>query len=172
MRRDWLPITTTPWSLGLLLVTTLLLIQATELPSRINDWMYDRAITTWPAPVDDSVAMIAIDEFSLEQVGRWPWDRSLHASLIDTLRQAGAETIVLDILFPEAGPGDEELASAMARHGNVVLPAYLTAPTRERLISEQLPTPSLAGVAGAIGHAHIELDTDGVGVASEGSGLL
>lgn len=162
MRRDWLPITTTPWSLGLLLVTTLLLIQATELPSRINDWMYDRAITTWPAPMDDSVAIIAIDEFSLEQVGRWPWDRSLHASLIDTLRQAGAETIVLDILFPEAGPGDEELASAMARHGNVVLPAYLTAPTRERLISEQLPTPSLAGAAGAIGHAHIELDTDGV----------
>ena len=93
MRRDWLPITTTPWSLGLLLVTTLLLIQATELPSRINDWMYDRAITTWPAPMDDSVAIIAIDEFSLEQVGRWPWDRSLHASLIDTLRQAGAETI-------------------------------------------------------------------------------
>ncbi len=164
MRRDWLPITTTPWSLGLLLVTTLLLIQATELPSRINDWMYDRAITTWPAPMDDSVAIIAIDEFSLEQVGRWPWDRSLHASLIDTLRQAGAETIVLDILFPEAGPGDEELASAMARHGNVALPAYLTAPTRERLISEQLPpTPSLAGAAGgAIGHAHIELDTDGV----------
>ena len=66
MRRDWLPITTTPWSLGLLLVTTLLLIQATELPSRINDWMYDRAITTWPAPMDDSVAIIAIDEFSLD----------------------------------------------------------------------------------------------------------
>src|SRR5690554_4734999 len=162
MRRDWLPITTTPWSLGLLLVTTLLLIQATELPSRINDWMYDRAITTWPAPVDDAVAIIAIDEFSLEQIGRWPWDRSLHASLIDTLRQAGAQTIVLDILFPEAGPGDEELAGAMARHGNVVLPAYLTAPTRERLISEQLPTPNLARAAGAIGHAHIELDTDGV----------
>ncbi|MGC8121243.1 CHASE2 domain-containing protein [Marinobacter sp. VGCF2001] len=162
MQRDWLPITTTPWSLGLLLAVSLLLLQTTGLPSRINDWIYDRAITTWPAPVDETVAIIAIDEFSLEQRGRWPWDRSLHAELINNLNRAGAETIVLDILFSETGPGDDELAAAMRQHGKVVLPAYLTAPTRERLITEQLPIPALAQAAAALGHAHIELDNDGV----------
>ena len=32
MNRDWLPIKTTPWTLGLILLALLLLIQTTELP--------------------------------------------------------------------------------------------------------------------------------------------
>lgn len=162
MRRDWLPIKTTPWSLGLMLVIALVMIQATKLPDPLNDWVYDRAITAWPAPVDNNVVIIAIDEFSLEQLGRWPWDRGLHASLIDKLHQAGAATVVMDILFTEPGSGDNALAEAMERHGRVALPVYLSAPTRGRMITEHLPTASLTRKTAALGHAHIELDNDGV----------
>ncbi|WP_228128489.1 CHASE2 domain-containing protein [Marinobacter daepoensis] len=145
-----------------MLVIALVMIQATKLPDPLNDWVYDRAITAWPAPVDNNVVIIAIDEFSLEQLGRWPWDRDLHASLIDKLHQAGAATVVMDILFTEPGSGDNALAEAMERHGRVALPVYLSAPTRGRMITEHLPTASLTRKTAALGHAHIELDNDGV----------
>lgn len=78
------------------------------------------------------------------------------------LHAAGAETIVFDILFPEPSPDDAALAGAMAEHGNVVLPVYLSPPASNYLLSEQLPTSQLASAAAAMGHAHVELDTDGV----------
>ena len=34
-------------------------------------------------------------------VGRWPWPRLVHATVIDYLAAAGAKVIGYDILFPE-----------------------------------------------------------------------
>ncbi|MGF2686432.1 CHASE2 domain-containing protein [Marinobacter sp. DUT-3] len=162
MTRDWLPIKTTPLTLGLLLFAILLLLQATALPQRLDYWLYDAQITTHPAPLDDDVVVIAIDEISLDRLGRWPWSRDTHARLIEKLDKAGAETIVFDILFPEPSGEDPELAAAMEQHGKVVLPLYLSPPSRNYLISEQLPTSDLAAAASALGHAHVELDKDGL----------
>lgn len=162
MNRDWLPIKTTPWTMGLLLTLLILLIQASTLPDRLNLWLYDIATTSLPAEPSDDVAIVAIDELSLNRIGRWPWQRDVHADIIRKLHAAGAETIVFDILFPEPSPDDEALARAMADHGNVVLPIHLSPPASNYLLSEQLPTAQLASAAAALGHAHAELDTDGV----------
>ncbi|GGC56217.1 CHASE2 domain-containing protein [Marinobacter halophilus] len=162
MRRDWLSLKTTPLSLGLLLTGILLLIQTTTLPWRVDAWLYDNAITTWPAPVDHGVVLVTIDEHSLDVLGRWPWDRSLHADLINRLGEAGAQTIVFDILFSEPTGNDQTLADAMARHGSVVLPIHYSPATDRHLIREQLPTPPLEQAASALGHVHVELDEDGV----------
>ncbi|OZB12972.1 MAG: hypothetical protein B7X58_10385 [Marinobacter sp. 34-60-7] len=101
MTRDWFPVKTTPWSLGIALCAALLLLQLTQFPERLNQWVYDLTITTWSTTPSDNVALVAIDEYSLEQLGAWPWHRAYHAELIRQLNQAGAERIVLDILFPE-----------------------------------------------------------------------
>ena len=45
--------------------------------------------------------IIDIDEKSLKQYGQWPWPRYRVAILIDTLRELGALSIGLDILFAE-----------------------------------------------------------------------
>ena len=89
----------------------------TTLPWRVDSWLYDKAITAWPAPVDHNVVLVTIDEHSLDVLGHWPWDRSLHARMIDRLTEAGAQTIVFDILFPEPTLSDQTLADAMARQG-------------------------------------------------------
>ncbi|MDQ6961458.1 MAG: adenylate/guanylate cyclase domain-containing protein [Mariprofundaceae bacterium] len=57
-------------------------------------------------PIDDKVAIIAIDHESLQQVGRWPWPRAQLATLIKATADAGAKTIGIDILFPE--PSQDE----------------------------------------------------------------
>lgn len=41
-----------------------------------------------PAPSD--VVIVAIDEKSLSQIGRWPWSRSVHATLLDQLSKRKA----------------------------------------------------------------------------------
>jgi PAS domain S-box-containing protein len=162
MTRNWFPIKTTPWTLGLPLLTFLLLLQTTSIPERLDFWLYDTLITTNPAEPSDDVVVIGIDELSMDHLGRWPWPRTTHAQLIDKLREAGAKTIVFDILFPEPSPGDQAMASAMQKHGNVILPLHVSPPSRHYLISEQLPTPVLASAAATLGHAHVELDEDGL----------
>ncbi|MFO8140709.1 MAG: CHASE2 domain-containing protein, partial [Marinobacter sp.] len=129
---------------------------------RVDAWLYDKVITTWPAPIAHNVALVTIDEHSLDVLGSWPWDRNLHARLIDQLTEAGAHTLVFDILFPETTRNDQALADAMARHGRVVLPIHYAPATDRQLMREQLPAPPLAKAATALGHVHVELDQDGV----------
>lgn len=162
MKRDRTPIQNTPWTLGLLLLTALLLANFTAIPERIDYWLYDAAITSSPVPLPDNVVIVAIDETSLDSLGRWPWPRSMHGKLIHRLDQAGAATIVFDILFPDPSPDDQFMAAAMEQHGDVVLPVHLSSLSRDRLMTDHLPAAPLAEAASSLGHAHVELDRDGL----------
>ncbi len=162
MNRDRFLTTNAFWTLGLSLLAILVVAHLTGIPQRANLWLYDSLITSAPAPLSEDVAVIAIDEHSLEQLGQWPWPRSTHAELIRRLGAAGVRTIVFDVLFPEPSPGDEELAQAMQAHGRVILPVHLSVPASNQPMTDQLPTPPLQRAATGFGHAHVELDRDGL----------
>ncbi|WP_100641025.1 CHASE2 domain-containing protein [Marinobacter salexigens] len=162
MNRDWLPIKTTPWTLGLALLLLLLLAHITALPQRIDYWLLDSALLANPAEASADIVLVAIDDSSLAQQGRWPWPRQTHANLIRKLHEAGAETIVFDILFTESSPGDAALSQAMQAHGRVILPIHLAPASSRLLLSEQLPPSNLMSSAAGLGHVHVELDHDGI----------
>ncbi|MDX1754728.1 MAG: CHASE2 domain-containing protein [Marinobacter sp.] len=162
MSRDRFLTTNAFWTLGLSLIAILLVAQFSGIPQRANLWLYDSLITSVPAPLSDDVAVIAIDEYSLDQLGQWPWPRSTHAELIRRLDEAGVKTIVFDVLFPEPSDDDRELAMAMRDHGQVVLPVHLSVPSTDQPMTEQLPAPPLRQAAAGFGHAHVELDSDGL----------
>ena len=48
------------------------------------------------------VVIAAIDEKSLKELGRWPWERSTMAKLIDVLKEYGARAVGFDIVFAES----------------------------------------------------------------------
>jgi len=79
-------------------------------------------------PADVNLLHIDIDDESLDKLGRWPWPRSYHAKLIDTLTECGAKKVLMDILFTEKlkdNPEDDALfAQAQSRSGIVYLPFY------------------------------------------------
>lgn len=98
-----------------------------------------------PGEPSTEVAIVEIDEGSLQKMGRWPWPRAALASLISRIQDAGAAVVALDIIFPEAnaepaatlssiGPSPEaESAAALSndaalaavlRRGRVVLGTY------------------------------------------------
>jgi len=73
------------------------------------------------------VVLVAIDSFSIERIGVWPWPRSLHADLIDKLESAGASDIVFDVDFssPSNPAFDQAFVDALRRAGgSVVLPSF------------------------------------------------
>src|SRR3972149_5352722 len=65
-------------------------------------------------PGRDTV-IVAIDEKSLEEKGRWPWSRSLQARLVERIKEEGARLIGLDLFYSEPDPreADDRLASAI-----------------------------------------------------------
>ena len=61
---------------------------------------YDRRVALLPRrEPDPRVVIIAIDVESLDEFGAMPWDRAIHARLIEQLTQAGVGVVALDIAF-------------------------------------------------------------------------
>lgn len=71
---------------------------------RLDGLWYDarlQHLPPWPHSVSN-IRIVDIDEASLADIGRMPWDRRHFARLTQQLQQAGALLIVYDILFAEA----------------------------------------------------------------------
>ena len=117
---------------------------------------------------DPRIVVVAADEPSLAELGRWPWDRTVHARLIDALRQQGAALIGYDVTFSEPGDpvADGELARAIGDAGNVVLAANVSFDgglgDLARATTLETPIPELAGAAAGVAHANVIPDPDGV----------
>jgi adenylate cyclase len=74
-----------------------------------------------------NVVLVEIDDKTLNDLHmRWPYKRSVHADLIDRLREAGAKVVAFDVLFDSPTKDDDKLLHAIARAGNVVLAATET----------------------------------------------
>ncbi len=52
-------------------------------------------------PHSNKVAIAAIDEKSIQALGRWPWNRKHIAAMIDSLNLAGTRVIAFDIVFSD-----------------------------------------------------------------------
>ncbi len=50
---------------------------------------------------DDRLVLAAIDDHSLNKIGRWPWTRTKHAKVIDKLGSFGAKIIAFDVFYSE-----------------------------------------------------------------------
>ena len=47
-----------------------------------------------------NVVIVAIDDNSLDIIGKWPWTREIFAGIVETLSQCGAKIVILDIILP------------------------------------------------------------------------
>ena len=92
----------TDWFAGAAIVVAVMLLnQATDLIGSLERKFYDVASTSSSRQPSDRVAIIAIDDQSVSNIGRWPWPRDIHARLIDQLAAAKAKTIVHTVFFIE-----------------------------------------------------------------------
>lgn len=90
------------WFVGVLVVlAVLLLFVSTDAIPTMERRFYDFASTSTGRQPSDRIAVIAIDDQSIANIGRWPWPRDVHAQLIDQLAAAKAKTIVHTAFFFE-----------------------------------------------------------------------
>ena len=111
-----------------------------------------------------TVVLIEIDQTSLDQLGRWPWRRNIHASLIDRLVSSGVQAIGIDILFTEPTAEDDSLArsiqNATAAGVRVVMPISITQ-NSTGIWYPVYPIPAL-GLNSQLGHVNFRIDGDGL----------
>ena len=75
-----------------------------------------RHVVRGPLPAAGVVVVVAVDEASLAEIGRWPWPRAKLAALVDRLTTAGAGVIAFDMVFdqPDVGVDMATLRAAVA----------------------------------------------------------
>lgn len=148
---------------GAALVACLILLGLTQ---RLDAWLYDQLSTATTHQPDARIVVVAIDERSLSELGRWPWSRRTHAKLIDELGKIGVRGIGLDLLLSEPAlfdpEGDALLARAMSRNGRVVLPVLAEPTQLNGPPVELLPIPEFSASAASLGHVDLAADSDGV----------
>ncbi len=96
------------WFAGVAIVVAVLMLHAaTDFIGTLERRFYDVASTSTTRQPSDRIAVIAIDDQSIANLGRWPWSRDIHAKLIDQLAAAKAKTIVHTVFFsePQVDPG-------------------------------------------------------------------
>ncbi|MEE9161245.1 MAG: serine/threonine-protein kinase [Gammaproteobacteria bacterium] len=72
------------------------------------EWsLYDQGVRSSSRDPGDKIAVIAIDDESIANIGRWPWPRDVLASMISRLSEGGAKVISNTILLsePQLDPG-------------------------------------------------------------------
>lgn len=125
---------------------------------------------------DEKIIVVGIDEVSMEAIGRYPWDRSIYAPLIENINQPGneAKVIAFDILFTsESNPQSDAIFSdALSHYDNIILPVMAnlentfsrtTTLKKDELIKAthvEKPIPILAESA-ELAHINAILDSDG-----------
>jgi predicted signal transduction protein with EAL and GGDEF domain len=64
----------------------------------------------------NELVIVAIDDMSLQEIGRWPWSRRIHAVLLDRLTELDAGAVGFYIRFSEPGLNDTESANLIAQN--------------------------------------------------------
>ena len=77
-----------------------------------------------PQPHPD-VVVVTIDEPSINEFGRWPWDRKIMAELFESL--SDSSLVVMDIVFSEPSneESDQVMIDQIGENGNVILGYFL-----------------------------------------------
>lgn len=111
--------------------------------------------------INPDIAIIAIDDGSINMFGRWPWPRKIHAALLKAISRYPPKAIGFDILFTEPEKGDAEGDTALSYYtkllGNVVYAGYISAKEGKAV----LPIEQLMD-GGSTGFINAWPDKDGI----------
>lgn len=142
------------WFVGVLVVLAVMALHiTTDFIGAFERRFYDFASTSTSRQPTDKIAVIAIDDQSIANIGRWPWPRDVHAKLIDQLAAAKTKTVVHTVFFfePQVDRGLGFIRKMKAILG--ASPADPAIPPSPSIIHEQLSQ--------VVAEAETALDTDG-----------
>ena len=108
----------------------------------------------------DAIAIVAIDDNSLQEIGRWPWNRTVFAETIRKLNQS--KTTAVDVAFFE--PTDQDYALGKTLSEKSIIPVEYTSFANEngRITGKKMLKPAPGLEKAQTGYVNIVTDKDGV----------
>src|SRR5213594_1996954 len=112
------------WFLGLGVSVVLLAAGGIQLIEALERYAYDWGVGASARTPSDKISVIAIDKRSIDNIGRWPWSREIHAKMIDSLADAKAKVIGYTVFFsePQRDPGLVYVNKLLEIYGKLVPP--------------------------------------------------
>ncbi|KAB2920426.1 MAG: CHASE2 domain-containing protein [Dechloromonas sp.] len=135
--------------LGIAITLVMLAAAGTDLLQSLERKAYDMGVQLSSRTPSDRLAVIAIDDQSIANLGRWPWSRELHARMTDLLAGAEAKVIGNTVLFSEA-----------QRDPGYVYISRLIEIVNQAQPEAVEPMPAFAEIAALLGEAEAALNTD------------
>ena len=148
------------WFVGVVVSLVFIAASGTALLQGLERSFYDWGVTGAEADPSDRIAVIAIYDESIANLGRWPWSRDLHGRMIAKLADGGADAIGYTVFFlePQIDAGlarIRELLEYYDQRSIGELPAVIEDPN----VSEQA-RDRLEGLRERLTGAVADLDTD------------
>ena len=91
----------TDWFVALLFALVFLSGANSDLMQSLERKAYDLGVMASLRTPSDKIAVIAIDDQSIANIGRWPWPREIHANMVDILAAGRAKVIGYTVFFFE-----------------------------------------------------------------------
>lgn len=132
---------------GVLVVVGVVYVAAPQLLYQAELMVYDQHLRARGVRVgNEQVLIVAIDEPSLREIGRWPWSRTVLADLVQRLTEAGAAAVGVDIILsePEVSPEAQVARRLLERVGPGAGPEIRR--DLQRIVREADPDRRLATV--------------------------
>ncbi len=150
-----------------------------DITASFDNLLYDGLSETARPPADDDILIVAIDDASLKEFGKWPWARDQHAQVINNIKKLEPRSISLDIILSETGEPEGDKALSEALYGDplnpeetpsngpaIFLPLHFVTPGNDgRAFDTILPaSPFLDPKMGQknLGHVNLTFDSDGI----------
>ena len=125
------------WFLVLIVAVVLFFMGGGDLIQSLERKAYDLGVKASSRVPNQKIAVIAIDDQSIDNIGRWPWSREVHAKMIDLLAGANVKVIGYTVFFsePQVDPGLEYINKLTQLYANSGL-TNLEEPTAQQAISQ------------------------------------
>ena len=103
-----------PWALGLIITAMVVVLYRAQPPLIYQlELMFQNAHFKWRGPISPGpeVVIAAIDEKSIDELGRWPWPRKILTRLLEKLVERQVRVIGFDMVFssPDESSGIQSL---------------------------------------------------------------
>jgi len=114
------------WFAGLAICLIIIVLGNWGTFDNIERSAYDLGVRYSSKTPTDKVAVVAIDNESIANIGRWPWPRDIHAKMHEILAEGGAKIIGQTTFFiePQIDPGLKRIQDMMNFYANSSLSAW------------------------------------------------
>ena len=120
----------------------------------IDNYLYDLSFRSRGVKEHDRrIIIAAIDEKTLQKVGRWPFERRNYTDFLTVVSQANV--VGFDIIMAEPSDDDTLCAEAFKTAGRVILPLYI-----DTQLHINYPVEAFSSCR--TGHVHVEQGIDGI----------